>query len=56
MGADSSPEEACGALAVERNHKIVKEYQPPNCGMGFLKPSIVDWAIESSITGTPAPL
>jgi hypothetical protein len=30
MGADSSPEEACGALAVEQNHEIVKEYQPPN--------------------------
>jgi hypothetical protein len=44
MGADNSPEELYGALAAERNHKIVKEYQPPlvndfieafNRGLGY---------------------
>jgi hypothetical protein len=35
MGADNSPEEAYGALAVERNHEIVKEYQPPTCVWDF---------------------
>jgi hypothetical protein len=35
MGADSSPEEACGALVVERNHEVVKEYQPPNVVWDF---------------------
>jgi hypothetical protein len=31
MGVDNSPEEAYGALTVERSHEIVKEYQPPTC-------------------------
>jgi hypothetical protein len=35
MEADSSPGEACGALAVERNYEIVKEYQPPNVAWDF---------------------
>jgi hypothetical protein len=35
MGADNSPEETYGALAVEQNHEIVKEYQPPTCKLDF---------------------